>query len=173
MYTEYGNTGCGVFKWGGTKLERFLPKNQHTRRKLLNFENWVNGEVSKSAKSPNLLTFSQFSISKIIRIFLNFFFIEEYQFRSTFFCYWHFLIASIFKSLYLLKWCPIFDTSPLTQFSKFNNFLWVCWFLGKNLSNFVPPPPFENSTTHIAKGLGCQAFIHSCKLRFLSLSMLA
>ena len=23
------------------------------------------------------------------------------------------------------------------QFSKFNNFLWVCWFLGKNLSNFV------------------------------------
>ena len=26
----------------------------------------------------------------------------------------------------------------LTQFSKFNNFLWVCWFLGKNLSNFVP-----------------------------------
>ena len=33
----------------------------------------------------------------------------------------------------------IFDTSPLTQFSKFNNFLWVCWFLGKNLSNFGPP----------------------------------
>ena len=45
----------------------------------------------------------------------------------------------IFKSLYFLKWCPIFDTSPLTKFSKFNNFLWVCWFLGKNLSNFVPP----------------------------------
>ena len=32
---------------GGTTLERFLPKNQHTQRKLLNFENWVNGEVSK------------------------------------------------------------------------------------------------------------------------------
>ena len=43
----YGNTGCGVFKRGGTKLERFLPKNQHTQQKLLNFENWVNGEVSK------------------------------------------------------------------------------------------------------------------------------
>ena len=26
----YGNTGCGVFKRGGTKLERFLHKNQHT-----------------------------------------------------------------------------------------------------------------------------------------------
>ena len=35
------------FSNGGTKLERFLPKNQHTRRKILNFENWVNGEVSK------------------------------------------------------------------------------------------------------------------------------
>ena len=33
----------------------------------------------------------------------------------------------------------LFDTSPLHQFSKFNNFLWVCWFLGKNISDFVPP----------------------------------
>ena len=31
----------------GTKLERFLNKNQHTQRKLLNLENWVNGELSK------------------------------------------------------------------------------------------------------------------------------
>ena len=46
----YGNMGCRVFKWGGTKLERFLSKNQHTQRKLLNFENWYNGKVSKSAK---------------------------------------------------------------------------------------------------------------------------
>ena len=43
MAIDYGNTGCGVFNLGGTKLERFLPKNQHTQRKLLNFENWVNG----------------------------------------------------------------------------------------------------------------------------------
>ena len=35
------------FSSGGTKLERFLHKNQNTQRKLLNFENWVNGEVSK------------------------------------------------------------------------------------------------------------------------------
>ena len=31
----------------------------------------------------------------------------------------------------------LFDSSPLIQNSKFNNFLWVCWFLGKNLPNFV------------------------------------
>ena len=35
------------FQAGGTKLERFLPKKQNTQRKLLSFENWVNGEVSK------------------------------------------------------------------------------------------------------------------------------
>ena len=39
--------GLWSFQAWGTKLERFLHKNQHTQRKLLNFENWVNGEVSK------------------------------------------------------------------------------------------------------------------------------
>jgi hypothetical protein len=38
------------FSSGGTKLKRFFPKNQHSQRKLLNFENWCNGEVSNSAK---------------------------------------------------------------------------------------------------------------------------
>ena len=28
------------FQMGGTKSDRFLPKNQHIQRKLLNFENW-------------------------------------------------------------------------------------------------------------------------------------
>jgi hypothetical protein len=32
------------FSNGGTKLERFLPKNQHTQRRFLNFENGTNGE---------------------------------------------------------------------------------------------------------------------------------
>jgi hypothetical protein len=38
------------FSSGGTKLERFMSKNQHTQRKLSDFENWVNREVSTSAK---------------------------------------------------------------------------------------------------------------------------
>ena len=42
--------GLWSFQTGGTKLERFLPKNQHTQRKSLNFENWINGEVSKVPK---------------------------------------------------------------------------------------------------------------------------
>ena len=39
--------GLWSFQAGGTKLERFLPKNQHTQRKLLNFEFWFNAELSK------------------------------------------------------------------------------------------------------------------------------
>ena len=42
--------GLWSFQTGVTKLERFLAKNQHTQRKLLNFEFWINGELSKSAK---------------------------------------------------------------------------------------------------------------------------
>ena len=45
--------GLWSFQTGDTKLERFLPKNQHTQRKLLNFEFWINGEPSKSAKISN------------------------------------------------------------------------------------------------------------------------
>ena len=32
------------FQMGGIKPKRFLPKNQHTQRKFLNFENWTNRE---------------------------------------------------------------------------------------------------------------------------------
>ena len=64
---------------GGYKIGMILPKNQHTQRKLLNFENWCNGEASKMPKFDFQCQFSM----KIIRNFLNFFFIEE--FRSTFF----------------------------------------------------------------------------------------
>ena len=42
--------GLWSFQTGDTNLERSLPKNQHTQRKLLNFEFWINGELSKSAK---------------------------------------------------------------------------------------------------------------------------
>ena len=46
-----------------------------------NFENWSKGEVSKRAKFDIQ---SQFCMSKIIGIFINFFFIEEYELRGTF-----------------------------------------------------------------------------------------
>ena len=42
--------GLWSFQTEDTKLERFLPKNQHTQRKFLNFENWTNGEPQYLAK---------------------------------------------------------------------------------------------------------------------------
>ena len=35
------------FSSGGTKSEKNLSKNQHTKRKLLNFENWCNEGCQK------------------------------------------------------------------------------------------------------------------------------
>ena len=57
MHTEFCNnfqfslvSWLWSFKSEDTKLERFLPTNQHNQKKLLNFENWCSGEVSKNAK---------------------------------------------------------------------------------------------------------------------------
>ena len=47
----YGNKGFWNFQTGGTKLERFFPKNQHPQRKLLNFENWISGGLRSFQKS--------------------------------------------------------------------------------------------------------------------------
>jgi hypothetical protein len=66
---------------------------------------------------------------------LSLFFINENQFRSTLFVtdiFWW----NQFLEFFITKMMPYFWQ---LQNSKFNNFLWVCWFLCKNLSNFVPP----------------------------------
>ena len=42
------------FQAGGTKLERFLPKNQHPQRKLLNFENWISGVFKINHFHPHI-----------------------------------------------------------------------------------------------------------------------
>ena len=39
--------GLWSFQAGGTKLEKFLHKNQHTQRKLLNVEFWINGDYQE------------------------------------------------------------------------------------------------------------------------------
>ena len=58
------------------------------------------GGVKKCKITQPLNFQSQLSISKIVRIFLNFFFIEEYQFRSTSFVidiFWHLPTNPILK----------------------------------------------------------------------------
>ena len=42
--------GLWIFQTGNTKLESFLPKNKHIKRKLLNFGLWINGELQKVPK---------------------------------------------------------------------------------------------------------------------------
>ena len=85
--------GLWSFQTGGAKLERFLPMIQHTQRKLLNFENWVNGEVSKSAKSPNLPTFKvNFLHQKLSESFSIFFSLKNINLGA------HFLLLTFFDN---------------------------------------------------------------------------
>ena len=67
---------------GDTKLERCLPKNQHTQRKSSNFEFWINGELSKSAKIWLLKSILYVNNHPNLSHFI---FIKEYQFKGTFF----------------------------------------------------------------------------------------
>ena len=77
--------GLWSFQTGYTKLERFLPKNQHIQRKFLNFEIWTNGEVSKSAKSPNLPTFKvNFLYQKLSESFSIFFSVKNINLGACF-----------------------------------------------------------------------------------------
>ena len=55
--------GLWRFQTGDTKLERFLPKNQHTERKSLKFEF---GLTVSCQKVPKFEFQGQFSLSKII-----------------------------------------------------------------------------------------------------------
>ena len=94
---------------------------------------------------------SQFSTSKII-FFI--FFIEEYQFRSTFFVidffWWHHVLIMLFTKIML-----IFSHLPITPILKIHKFPLVCWFLGKNISNFVAPAwKLNNPCYHIVECAG-------------------
>ena len=68
--------------WRDTKLEKLLSKNKHTQRKILNYANWCNGEVSKSAKI--ILSKSIFYVKYHLNL-SDFFLITKYQLMSTFF----------------------------------------------------------------------------------------
>ena len=89
--------GLWSFQTGDTKLERFLPKNQHTQKKLLSFEFWINGELSKSAKI--WLSKSIFCV-KNHRNLSEFCFHWKILIKEHICCYWHFLIKLIFRAVY-------------------------------------------------------------------------
>ena len=111
-YVQYGNTGCGAFKRGIQNSKDFWLKINCSWKKLPNLENWSSGKLSKSAKIFYV---------KNHRMFLSFFLLKNTNLGAHF-LFLTFLTTSIFKSLYFLKWCPNFDSSPLLQF---NNFTWL------------------------------------------------
>ena len=61
--------------------------------------------MASCQKVPKFDFQSQFSMSKIIWIFLNFFFIEKYQFRSTFFVI-HIFWYNQFLNHFITKMMP-------------------------------------------------------------------
>ena len=79
-------------------------------------------------KVPKSYFQSQFSMSKIDGIFSK---------KKSFFSNFN------FEPLHFLKSCPIFDELDLPVFSKNNGFLWVYWFLAKNLAFWLK---FHNRT---------------------------
>ena len=115
---------------GGTKLEGFLPKNQHTQMKLSNFENWVNGEVSKSAKI--WLSKSIFYVKNYPNLSQVFFFHWRIFIYEHIFCYWQItLLSKMMPNLWHLPINPIlkiqwFPLSMLIFRQKYE----ISWPLG-------------------------------------------
>ena len=112
---------------------------------MIDFWVWINGELSKS--SNTWLSKSIFNVKNHPNLSQFFFHWRTPIFEHIFFVIDIFWLNDFWSFYYILKWWPIFDSSPIIKNSKFNNFLWVCWFICKNLFNFVPP--LENSTTRI------------------------
>ena len=60
------------------------------------------------------------------------------------------LVLINIKNVYLVKMCQIFDGSTIFLFTKYHNFLWVCWFrISYAKSCWFLYPSFENSTTKV------------------------
>ena len=55
----------------------------------------------------------------------------------------------IFKKLYLVKMCPIFDSSPPVFGARYQSFLRVCWFLHKGVPYFGYPSENLSNPTDI------------------------
>ena len=138
----------------------------------MNFENWIIGGLrsfksqsfsfsqkeNTSSRNHGLILMLLLFLSIWLKIYINFqkknlnkqalncliykfFFALKYYPRFII----HYLGEWEDENNWLLKlWFLNTFEAPIDPILKFNNFLWLCWFLrkniaGKNLSNFVPP----------------------------------
>jgi hypothetical protein len=110
IYIGIWQYGLWSFQTGDTKLERFLPKNQLTQRNywILSF-----GLMASCQKVPEFDFQGQLSMSKIIRIFLNFFPLKNTNLGAHF-LFWnnHFLI------IFITKMMPYFSQLAITPKHK-------------------------------------------------------
>ena len=103
------------FSCGCTKLERFLPKNQHTHRNYWILRIGLIGNCQKfgiilGSKWFKNWCYQKMSITR--NVLLNWYSSMKKKIRK---------IPMIFESQILV----LFDSSPLLQFSKFGNFIWI------------------------------------------------
>ena len=117
---QYGLSGKG-----GHKIRKVFPKNQHNQRKLLNFENWFNGKVSKSAKIG--LSKSIFYL-KNHQNFLNFVFIGIEYILLTFFDninFWNPVITKMMPNFSQLAIKPILK---IPRYTNSNTIVIYPWY---------------------------------------------
>ena len=113
MYLHYGNTGCRVFKWGVQNWKDFCLKINIPWKEIIElWELVIWGGVKNWA--------NWFKIDAIKKCVHKLIFFNEKKTEKDSDEFW------CRKLTLKAKLRHFFDTSPLHQFSKFNNFLWVC-----------------------------------------------
>ena len=105
-------------RWAHETMHAYIG-NKHFFTKSFRRQTYQNSKISWQ-KMPISDFQSDFSMSKIIRIFLIFFFIEEYQFRGTY------IVIGIFWKLQFLK--PFISKIQHISLSKSANFGLSKWF---------------------------------------------
>ena len=138
--------GLWSFQTGGTKLERFLHKNQQIYKLILS------QNVNNKKCAPKLVFFNE---KKKRKIQMNFY-IENWLWKSNFGTFWKLTIKPKLK---------------------FNNFLWLYWFLSKNIYNLASPIwKLHNPYCHIDKITGSRltsVWCIKCRSKYSSNTVLS
>ena len=136
----------------GPKKQGFCSKINRIQMRLLYFVNWHSVRASKSAKI--VLSKSIFYVKNQPNFFKKKF-IEEYQFRRTFFVKNIFFLDSVFEPLYFLKLGPIFVGPTLCQFTNYSNFIWLLVIFEQKPCFLGPSREKLNDVTDISVLLLC------------------
>ena len=125
------------FSNGGYNIRKIYAKESTYPKKVIEF--WVLDLWRAVRKCQNLTFKVNFLCQKSSKSLSIFFSLKNANLVVAYLFLIEFFLNKInVWIILLLKWCPIFDSSPFIQNSKFNDY-WVCWFLCKNRSNFLPP----------------------------------